>query len=186
MRCPLRDGRVDVSALLARLFDLEVRAVLVEGGGEVHAAFLDASVVDRVALFVAPLLLGGRAAPGVIGGEGRELKSALRLERPEVTVFGDDLLIEGDVISRDGGRLNVHRHRGRAGDRARACERKGDVVRLDVAARATLEGSEIGASVAVNGACLTVVALRSDGFAFDVGPETLARTTLGPCAPASA
>ena len=103
VRCPLRDGRVDVSALLTRLFDLEVRAVLVEGGGEVHAAFLDASIVDRAALFVAPLLLGGRAAPGVIGGEGRELKSALRLERPEVTVFGDDLLIEGDVISRAAG-----------------------------------------------------------------------------------
>jgi len=44
------------------LFDLEARAVLVEGGGEVHAAFLDAGLVDRVALFVAPMLVGGRAA----------------------------------------------------------------------------------------------------------------------------
>src|SRR6185436_9622278 len=61
----------------------------------------------------------------------------------------------------------------------RATERSGDVVRLDIEARATLEGSELGASVAVNGACLTVVALRPDGFSFDVGPETLARTTLG-------
>ncbi|MET0485515.1 MAG: riboflavin synthase [Candidatus Rokuibacteriota bacterium] len=61
----------------------------------------------------------------------------------------------------------------------RSVERKGDVVRLDVAARVTLEGGEIGASVAVNGACLTVVALGPDGFAFEVGPETLARTTLG-------
>jgi riboflavin biosynthesis pyrimidine reductase len=52
---------------------------------------------------VAPLLLGGRAAPGVIGGDGRELKTALRLERPEVTVFGDDLLIEGDIIVRAAG-----------------------------------------------------------------------------------
>ena len=39
----------------------------------------------------------------MIGGEGRELKSALRLGRPEVSVFGDDLLIEGDVISRAAG-----------------------------------------------------------------------------------
>jgi riboflavin synthase len=50
---------------------------------------------------------------------------------------------------------------------------------VDIDARTTLEGSELGASVAVNGACLTVVALRPDGFSFDVGPETLARTTLG-------
>jgi riboflavin synthase len=37
----------------------------------------------------------------------------------------------------------------------------------------------IGESVAVNGACLTVVELRGDGFAFEVGPETLLKTNLG-------
>jgi riboflavin synthase len=61
----------------------------------------------------------------------------------------------------------------------RGVERQGDVVRLDLAARTTLEGSELGASVAVNGVCLTVVAARRDGLAFEIGPETLARTTLG-------
>src|SRR5204862_4888004 len=61
----------------------------------------------------------------------------------------------------------------------RGVERRGDVLRLDVAARATLEGSALGASVAVNGVCLTVVAARADGLAFEIGPETLARTTLG-------
>ena len=61
----------------------------------------------------------------------------------------------------------------------RALERAADVLRLDVAARATLDGSALGASVAVNGVCLTVVAARADGLAFEIGPETLARTTLG-------
>ena len=61
----------------------------------------------------------------------------------------------------------------------RAVARRGDVMRLDVTARATLEGSGLGASVAVNGVCLTVVETRPDGLAFEVGPETLARTTLG-------
>ena len=61
----------------------------------------------------------------------------------------------------------------------RALERAGDVLRLDVTARATLDGSALGASVAVNGVCLTVVAARADGLAFEIGPETLARTTLG-------
>ena len=61
----------------------------------------------------------------------------------------------------------------------RALERTGDLLRLDVAARATLEGSALGASVAVNGVCLTVVAARADGLAFEIGPETVARTTLG-------
>ena len=97
-RYPTRDGRVDVSAVLADLFGHEVRAVLVEGGGEVHAAFLGAGVVDRVAIFVAPLLVGGAAAPGAVGGAGRELKSAVRLSEFEVTRYGDDLLLEADVV----------------------------------------------------------------------------------------
>jgi riboflavin synthase len=61
----------------------------------------------------------------------------------------------------------------------RAVARKGDVVRLDIAARLTLEGSEIGASVAVSGVCLTVVERGPDGLVFEMGPETLARTSLG-------
>jgi riboflavin synthase len=61
----------------------------------------------------------------------------------------------------------------------RAVERHGDIVRLDVAAHIAREGSEVGASVAVNGVCLTVVAAKPEALAFEVGPETLSRTTLG-------
>jgi riboflavin synthase len=50
--------------------------------------------------------------------------------------------------------------------------------RLQIAASTTLEGSELGASVAVNGVCLTVVQCKPDGLVFDVGPETLERTAL--------
>jgi len=96
--CRTRDGRVDLGALLTELFAREVRAVLVEGGGEVHGAFLDAGLVDRVAMFAAPLLIGGRGATPVVGGAGRELKSAIRLGSFTVTPLGDDLLVEADVV----------------------------------------------------------------------------------------
>jgi diaminohydroxyphosphoribosylaminopyrimidine deaminase / 5-amino-6-(5-phosphoribosylamino)uracil reductase len=95
--CATRDGRIAVEALLAALFARDVRAVLLEGGGEVHAAFLDAGVVDRVTLFVAPMLLGGRDAPTVVGGVGRELKSAIRLDELTARAVGSDLLLEADV-----------------------------------------------------------------------------------------
>src|SRR5262245_15610516 len=55
----------------------------------------------------------------------------------------------------------------------------GETRRLRVRAALTLEGSDLGASVAINGVCLTVVERAGDGFAFDVGPETLVRTALG-------
>jgi riboflavin synthase len=62
-------------------------------------------------------------------------------------------------------------------------ERSGAGARLTVAAARTLEGSAVGASVAVNGVCLTAVERRADGFVFDLGPETLARTALASLAP---
>jgi len=55
--------------------------------------------------------------------------------------------------------------------------------RLTVAARKVLVGTQVGDSMAVSGACLTVVEISSDGFTVDVMPETLARTTLGRAAP---
>jgi diaminohydroxyphosphoribosylaminopyrimidine deaminase/5-amino-6-(5-phosphoribosylamino)uracil reductase len=54
--------------------------------------------VDRVAFFVAPRLLGGRSAPGPLGGVGRALKEAVSLSALSYRQVGEDLLVEGDVI----------------------------------------------------------------------------------------
>jgi len=50
---------------------------------------------------------------------------------------------------------------------------------LHVAAKHVLEGTAVGDSVLTDGVCLTVVALRPDGFSADVMPETVRRSTLG-------
>lgn len=51
--------------------------------------------------------------------------------------------------------------------------------RIDINAQTVLTGTKIGDSIAVNGVCLTVTALRHDGFCADVMPETLRRSNLG-------
>jgi riboflavin synthase len=51
--------------------------------------------------------------------------------------------------------------------------------RLSLSAPSLTEGTQIGDSVAVNGACLTVVEIAGDTLAFEAGPETLAKTNLG-------
>jgi riboflavin synthase len=64
--------------------------------------------------------------------------------------------------------------------RIRAIEPRGGDVRLSVDARALdLSGAAIGDSIAVNGCCLTAVALDGTGFAADVSRESLGLTTLG-------
>lgn len=61
----------------------------------------------------------------------------------------------------------------------RAVARRQHTARLEIDAAVTREESELGASVAVNGVCLTVVERLPRGLAFDVGPETLAASALG-------
>ena len=57
--------------------------------------------------------------------------------------------------------------------------------RLTILASVVMEGLAVGASVSVNGACLTVVARNEKDFSTDVSPETLAVTNLGKLAPGS-
>jgi len=89
-------GSVEPARVLADLWHRGVRSVLVEGGGEVHASFVAAGLFDRVWVDVGPLLLGGRTAPGPLGGEGlARLADGPRLEGIDVRRSGDDVLING-------------------------------------------------------------------------------------------
>jgi diaminohydroxyphosphoribosylaminopyrimidine deaminase/5-amino-6-(5-phosphoribosylamino)uracil reductase len=98
LACKSREGRVDVADLGARLLALDVTAVLLEAGSELTGAFVQAGLVDRVAAFVAPTLLGGADAPTSVGGPGLALANALRLTNMTVRPIGTDWLIEADVI----------------------------------------------------------------------------------------
>jgi diaminohydroxyphosphoribosylaminopyrimidine deaminase / 5-amino-6-(5-phosphoribosylamino)uracil reductase len=74
-------GRVSLPAALEALGARGVTSVMVEGGGEVLGSFLAARLADQVALFRAPLLLGGRGSRPAFGGpDPLEIREALRLE----------------------------------------------------------------------------------------------------------
>lgn len=67
--------------------------------------------------------------------------------------------------------------------RVERLERRDRGARLTVATPRPLPRLAVGESIAVNGACLTVMAPRGRRFSVDVSPETLRRTTLGGLAP---
>jgi riboflavin synthase len=60
-----------------------------------------------------------------------------------------------------------------------ALERKDTGARLTVACSNVLQDAALGASIAVNGACVTMVDLNKEKFSADLAPETLRRTNLG-------
>jgi diaminohydroxyphosphoribosylaminopyrimidine deaminase/5-amino-6-(5-phosphoribosylamino)uracil reductase len=85
-------------SVLKELGQRSIQSVLLEGD------FIDAGHVDKVTFFVAPLIIGGRAAPSAIGGLGAaKMAEALRLTDVEITHRGEDLEITGYLRSKDEG-----------------------------------------------------------------------------------
>ncbi len=92
------DGRVSLGPLLEVLAKRDVQGVLVEGGARLAWSFLRDDLVDRIVLYVAPKVLGGSAAAGVVGGEGfASVDSALPLSFRRVERIGPDLKVVADV-----------------------------------------------------------------------------------------
>jgi diaminohydroxyphosphoribosylaminopyrimidine deaminase/5-amino-6-(5-phosphoribosylamino)uracil reductase len=101
LRVPLeaRGAQVEVAAdqtfraALERLTARDIGSLLLEGGGEVHAAAWDEGLVDYVRLYVTPHILGDGAVPLL---PGRSFSSADLRER-RISTLGPDVLIEGYV-----------------------------------------------------------------------------------------
>ncbi len=95
----VNDGpQVDLVKLVKLLGKKEITSVLIEGGSAVHAAAFNAGLVDKVAWFIAPKIIGGWEAPGPVGGPGVEDPSeAVELDELKVINLGPDLLVEGYV-----------------------------------------------------------------------------------------
>ena len=90
------DGRTDLSDMLGRLAEMQVDSLLVEGGPELNWSFVEAGLADEFYIFTAPKIIGGRTAPGAIGGHGFSLMShALPVEVESVSRCGEDILIHG-------------------------------------------------------------------------------------------
>ncbi|HSM12623.1 MAG TPA: bifunctional diaminohydroxyphosphoribosylaminopyrimidine deaminase/5-amino-6-(5-phosphoribosylamino)uracil reductase RibD, partial [Thermoanaerobaculia bacterium] len=87
---------VTPATMLEDLSRRGVRSLLVEGGGRIAGAFRDAGSWDRVVALVAPILIGGAAAPAPIAGDGvAELAAADRLAQVGTRRRGRDLEVEG-------------------------------------------------------------------------------------------
>jgi diaminohydroxyphosphoribosylaminopyrimidine deaminase/5-amino-6-(5-phosphoribosylamino)uracil reductase len=90
--------RLDLEDALRSLGRRGITSVLVEGGGELTGSFLDRKLGDRLVLYVAPKILGGRDARPWIGGEGVATAArAIHLERTRSTRLDDGWLVEGSL-----------------------------------------------------------------------------------------
>src|SRR6266581_3758172 len=92
------DGGVPLDALFADLGKRDVQLVLLEGGPTLAWSAVREGLLDRVVLFLAPKLVGGAGAPGILGGEGlAPIAEALDVEIVDVARVGPDIKVEARV-----------------------------------------------------------------------------------------
>ena len=95
-----RDGRIDLDRLMDQLGKMGVTSILIEGGSRVLGSAFRAGIVDKVCFFYAPLISAGDDGLPICSGPGPEkMRDCIRLDRIRTRHFGDDVLIEGYVMT---------------------------------------------------------------------------------------
>ena len=98
LTAPVKDGRIDLDALMPMLGRMQITSVLIEGGGAVIGSALRDRVVDKVLLFYAPKILGGDDGVPICRGAGPELmKDCIPVRDIEIRRFDNDVMIEGYI-----------------------------------------------------------------------------------------
>ncbi|WKA55064.1 bifunctional diaminohydroxyphosphoribosylaminopyrimidine deaminase/5-amino-6-(5-phosphoribosylamino)uracil reductase RibD [Planococcus shixiaomingii] len=88
--------RVDVQDVVRTLGEKFISSLFIEGGGTINAAFLEQGLIDKVVLYFAPKLIGGKEAPTFLEGTGFDLmKDAVELTNGEFTKIGKDFRFTG-------------------------------------------------------------------------------------------
>ena len=94
----LKNGLIDMDALMDRLGTMGLTSILIEGGSRVLASAFGAGIVDKVLFFYAPKILGGDDGIPICSGPGPELMSqSIAINDINVRRFGDDVMIEGYI-----------------------------------------------------------------------------------------
>ncbi len=93
-----KKGLLDLEKLMKKLGEREITSVLVEGGGILLGSLFDSNLVDKVIVFVAPIIIGGEGAKAAVAGKGVDMiGDALKLERISTEKFGGDIMISGYI-----------------------------------------------------------------------------------------
>ena len=102
LQCNSNNNHVSIPDLMTKLGSLGIDSLLLEGGGTLNAAFLEAGCVDEVWAFIAPKIIGGAAAQTAVSGKGiAKMSDAIQLQDIDIQNIKGDILIKGKICSRE-------------------------------------------------------------------------------------
>jgi diaminohydroxyphosphoribosylaminopyrimidine deaminase/5-amino-6-(5-phosphoribosylamino)uracil reductase len=94
---PAKDGMVDLTALIKELAKREITSIMIEGGSSLAASAIKEAIVDKVAIFVAPKILGKEGLPTIENLGIKRIRNAIRLRGLECRRLGEDILLQGYI-----------------------------------------------------------------------------------------
>ena len=101
LECQSNNNHVDINDLMTKLGAMGIDSLLLEGGGTLNAAFLEAGCVDEVWAFIAPKIIGGEGAKTPVSGKGIDkMSDAVNLQNIDIQNINGDILIKGKICSR--------------------------------------------------------------------------------------
>jgi diaminohydroxyphosphoribosylaminopyrimidine deaminase/5-amino-6-(5-phosphoribosylamino)uracil reductase len=96
LEMPSVEGYIDLEGLLEVLGRRQITSILVEGGSILLGSLFDQRLVDKMIVFIAPIIIGGEEAKTAVGGKGVDkVVDSLKLERVTQERFGQDIMITG-------------------------------------------------------------------------------------------
>jgi len=101
---PVRKGRFDLGRILQILGKKRIASLLVEGGANLFGSFVEKNLADKVIIFLAPVIIGGRHSLAAVAGRDiKFLKEAYQLKNLSYQKIGRDLVVEGYFVKKPAG-----------------------------------------------------------------------------------
>jgi 2,5-diamino-6-(ribosylamino)-4(3H)-pyrimidinone 5'-phosphate reductase len=95
--------RVDLKRTLTKLYELGIKSVIAEGGGELIFSLLKDDLVDEINLKIGDLILGGRNAPTLVDGDGFSKKTMKQVKLINIERKKSYLMLKYKIIRKSEG-----------------------------------------------------------------------------------
>ena len=92
---PMRGEVIPLDVVMQKIGERGIDSVLIEGGGTLNSHAFEAGIVDKVIVFIAPKLVGGKDAPTFFEGSGvAKIANATKLALVECREMDEDMMLE--------------------------------------------------------------------------------------------
>ena len=93
-----RKKKVDLPLLMDALGKMKITSIMIEGGSEISGNALKEKLIDKLIYFLAPKIIGGKNAPGPVGGQGiSRIEDFIEVKEISIEKLGNDFVIEGNI-----------------------------------------------------------------------------------------